>query len=245
MRFDLVTLFPAMMEGPLSESILKRAREAGLISVHVHDLREWAQGKHRKVDDAPFGGGDGMVIQPEPLVKAVRDIKALAPESLAVLLTPQGELFDQEKAREWAGLPGLILLCGHYAGLDERAREMVIDSEVSIGDYVLSGGELPALVVLDATARQIPGVLGNEASPRDDSFPERLEWPQYTRPARFEGRDVPEVLLSGHHGNIERWRKKESLRRTLSRRPDLLDKYPPDDEERTLMEDIRKEPEEG
>ncbi|MFO8056499.1 MAG: tRNA (guanosine(37)-N1)-methyltransferase TrmD [bacterium] len=241
MRFDLITLFPGMMEGPLSESILKRAREAGHIRVHVHDLREWAEGKHRQVDDAPFGGGDGMVIKPEPLVQAVRDIKAKAQESKTVLLTPQGELFEQKTAQEWSSLPGLILVCGHYAGVDERARQAVIDHEVSIGDYVISGGELAALVVLDAVARQIPGVLGNESSAARDSFPGRLEWPQYTRPAEFEGRPVPEVLLSGHHQNIERWRKKESLRRTLLRRPDLLEKYLPDDEERELMEEIRRE----
>ncbi len=244
MRFDLITLFPAMLEGPLSESILKRAREAQLISVFIHDLREWAEGKHRQVDDAPFGGGDGMVIKPEPLVKAVRDVKQSSPESLAVLLTPQGGLFEQKTAQKWAELPGLILICGHYAGVDERVLETVVDKEVSIGDYVISGGELGALVVLDAVARQIPGVLGNEVSPQNDSFPGRLEAPQYTRPAEFEGREVPEVLLSGHHGNIERWRKKESLRRTLLRRPDLLEKCPPNDEERELMEEIRKEIEE-
>jgi tRNA (guanine37-N1)-methyltransferase len=241
MRFDIITLFPGMVRGPLAESILKRAMDAGKIQVLAHDLLDWAEGRHRQADDAPFGGGDGMVMKPEPLVAAIRAIKAQAADSLLVLLTPQGRTFTQELATEWAKLPGLILVCGHYAGMDERAREAVGGEELSIGDYVISSGELAALVVVEAVARQVPGVLGNEVSAEDDSFPGRLEYPQYTRPAEFEGRPVPEVLLSGHHREIARWRKKESLRRTLLRRPDLLAKCPPDAEEKELLAELEEE----
>jgi tRNA (guanine37-N1)-methyltransferase len=241
MRFDIITLFPGMVAGPVSESILKRACESGRIEIRVHDLRQWAAGKHAAADDAPFGGGDGMVMKPEPIFAAVRAVKEEAPESPVALLSPQGRRFDQGLAKEWSRLPGLILLCGHYAGVDERVREKAVDHAVSIGDYVISGGELAALVILDAVARQVPGVLGNEVSPEDDSFPARLEYPQYTRPAEFEGLKVPEVLLTGHHGEIRRWRKKESLRRTLLWRPDLLALHPPDEEEREMLMEIEEE----
>jgi tRNA (guanine37-N1)-methyltransferase len=241
MRFDVITLFPAMIEGPISESILMRAREAGKIQVAVHNLRDWAEGKHKSADDAPFGGGDGMVMKPGPLFRAVRAVKALAPASRVVLLTPQGRRLDHGLVIELAGRPGLILVCGHYAGVDERARELLVDDEVSIGDYVLSGGEPAAVVVMDAVARQLPGVLGNEVSAQDESFPGRLEYPQYTRPAEFEGLPVPEVLLSGHHQQVERWRKRERLRRTWLRRPDLLAAYPPDAEESEWIEELRAE----
>jgi len=241
MRFDLITLFPGFFAGPLSESILKRAREAGLIEVALHNLRDWGEGRRQVVDDTPFGGGDGMVLKPEPLAAAIRAVRVLAPSSKVALLTPQGRPFNQELAREWSRLPGLILVCGHYAGVDERAAERFAELEVSIGDYVLSGGEIAALAVVDAVARQVPGVLGNEASPADDSFPARLEYPQYTRPPEFEGMPVPEVLLSGHHERIRRWRKKESLRRTLRRRPDLIVRYPLDAEERELLAELEAE----
>lgn len=241
MRFDVITLFPGFFAGPLSESILKRALAAGLIDVQFLNLREFGEGRRMVVDDAPFGGGDGMVMKPDVLVAAVRAARAGAPGSPVVLLTPQGRRFDQERAREWAQLPGLILVCGHYAGIDERAVELVVDQEVSIGDYVVSGGEIAALTVIDAVSRQVPGVLGNEASPGEDSFPARLEYPQYTRPAEFEGRAVPEELISGHHERIRRWRRKESLRRTLERRPDLIERYPLDDEEKELLEELEAE----
>jgi len=241
MRFDVVTLFPGFFAGPLNESILKRAIAAGIIEVSLHDLRGFGDGRRLVVDDAPFGGGDGMVLKPDVLVAAARSAKAAAPDSPVVLLTPQGRRFDQARAREWAQLPGLILVCGHYAGVDERARELIAEEEVSIGDYVLSGGEVAAMVVIDAVARQVPGVLGNEASPEDDSFPARLEYPQYTRPAEFEGRPVPEELISGHHERIRRWRKKESLRRTIARRPDLIALHPLDDEERELLAELEAE----
>jgi tRNA (guanine37-N1)-methyltransferase len=239
MRFDLITLFPAMIAGPVSESILKRAQEAGLIEIKVHNLRDWAPGRHLACDDAPFGGGDGMVMTPGPITNAVRAVKAQAPGSAAILLSPQGERLDQNLVRELSLLPGLILVCGHYAGVDERARVLVIEREISIGDYVLSGGELASLVLMDAVARQLPGVLGNERSARDDSFPARLEAPQYTRPAEFEGLSVPAVLLSGHHGRIETWRKKQGLLRTWQRRPDLLERYPPDPEEAEWLKQMR------
>ena len=241
MRFDIITLFPEMVKGPLSESILARARETGKIEVNVHNLRDWAHGRHLVVDDAPFGGGDGMLMKPEPLFAAVSAVREAAPGSPVVLLTPQGQRLDQATAEKWSQLSGLILLCGHYGGVDERVREKAVDFELSIGDYVLTGGELASLVVVEAVARLIPGVLGNEASPGDDSFPARLEYPQYTRPAEYEGMEVPTVLLSGHHEKIRRWRKKESLRRTLLRRPDLIDLYPPDEEEKELLAEIARE----
>ena len=241
MRFDVVTLFPGFFAGPLNESILKRAIAAGIIEVRLHNLREFGDGRRQVVDDAPFGGGDGMVMKPDVLVAAARAAKAAAPDSPVALLTPQGQRLDQALARQLAQMPGLILLCGHYAGVDERAREMVAEMEISIGDYVLSGGEAAALVVIDAVSRQVPGVLGNEDSPADDSFPARLEYPQYTRPAEFEGRTAPEALLSGHHERVRRWRKKESLRRTLARRPDLIALHPLDEEERELLAELEAE----
>lgn len=240
-RFDIITIFPGMLEGPLSQSILKRARESGRIEVHVHDLRAWTDDRNRVVDDSPFGGGDGMVLKPEPLVKAVRAVKAGAKDSPVVLLTPQGRTFNQQTAKKWSLLSGLIMVCGHYGGVDERVRELVIDEELSIGDYVLSGGEPAALVVVDAVARQVPGVLGNDDSAEADSFPSRLEYPQYTRPQEFEGLNVPEVLVSGHHEKIRQWLKRQSLKRTLVRRPDLLEKYPPDEEEKKILSRIDEE----
>jgi tRNA (guanine37-N1)-methyltransferase len=242
MRFDVITLHPAMLAGPVSESILKRAIDAGKIEVVIHDLRDWAVGRHHVADDSPFGGGDGMVLKPEPLFGAIRSVKRMAPDSPVALLTPQGKTFSQQTARRWSRLPGLILVCGHYAGVDERVRERAVDYELSIGDYVLTGGEFAALVVVDAVARLIEGVLGNENSAEEDSFPARLEYPQYTRPAEFEGMAAPEILLSGHHERIRLWRRKESLRRTLLRRPDLLELYPPDDdEEQKLLLEIKRE----
>lgn len=222
------------------EGLLHRAQEAGKIVVQVHDLRSWAAGKHRQADDAPYGGGDGMVMMVEPLFRAVNAVKAEAPTSPVVLLTPQGRIFGQELAEQWSTLPGLILLCGHYAGVDERLAELVVDHELSLGDYILSGGELAALVVVETVARLLPGVLGNEVSAKEDSFPGRLEYPQYTRPAEFHGKWVPEVLLSGNHEEIRRWRKKQSLLRTLQRRPDLIKKFPLDAGEREMLAELEE-----
>lgn len=241
MRFDVITLFPEMVRAPAGESILGRAREAGRIELRVHDPRDFAEGRHRQCDDAPFGGGDGMVMKPEPLARAIRAVKAEAGGSRVALLSPQGRRLDHRLAAELAALPGLILVCGHYAGVDERVIEALVELEISIGDYVLSGGELPALVVIDAVARLLPGVLGNQVSAQDDSFPSRLEHPQYTRPAEFEGRAAPAVLISGHHEQIRKWRKQKRVERTLARRPDLFALYPPDEEEREMILELEAE----
>ncbi len=224
MRIDVLTIFPGIFSGPLDESILKRAREAKLIEIAVHDLREWATDRHRRVDDYTFGGGPGMVMKPEPLFAAVEAVKALhdAPAT-TVLMTPQGERLDRELAADLASLPRLLLICGRYEGVDERVSEHLVDREVSSGDVVLSGGELPALLLIDAVARLIPGVLGAADSLDEESFEDSLlEYPQYTRPAEFRGWQVPEVLLSGHHAEITRWRRRQRLLRTRQRRPDLL-----------------------
>ena len=221
MQFTVLTLFPEMF-APMQESILKRAQAAGLLKVKLVNYRDYAQSKHKNVDDVPYGGGPGMVLKPEPVYAAVRDLPECEGSRKIILLTPQGRLFKQELAREWSTFDELVLICGHYEGFDERIRELA-DEEVSIGDFVLTGGELAAMIIIDAVARFIPGVLGERASFEEDSHSEGvLEYPQYTRPAEFEGMAVPEVLLSGHHANIERWRRKEALRRTFLRRPDLI-----------------------
>jgi tRNA (guanine37-N1)-methyltransferase len=224
MRIDILTIFPAMFSGPFEESIIKRAVEKGLVQIFLHDIRDYASDKHRTVDDYPFGGGQGMLMKPEPLFAAVEDVQSQAPErGPIVLLTPQGRLFDQEIAVELARQDRLIVICGHYEGVDARVHENLATDEISIGDYVLSGGELPAMVVVDAVVRQIPGALGSPLSSADDSFAQGLlEHPQYTRPAEFRGMSVPEVLLSGNHGEIARWRRQQSLLRTAQHRPDLL-----------------------
>ena len=224
MRIDILTIFPGMFRGPFEESIVKRAVEKELVQIFLHDIRDYASDKHRTVDDYPFGGGQGMLMKPEPLFAAVEDVQGQAAErGPIVLLTPQGRLFDQKVAVELARHDRLILICGHYEGVDARVHEHLATDEISIGDYVLSGGELAAMVVVDAVVRQIPGVLGSPLSSADDSFAEGLlEYPQYTRPADFQGMGVPEVLLSGNHGEIALWRRQQSLLRTARRRPDLL-----------------------
>ncbi len=235
MRFDVVTIFPGMFTSPLGESILKRAREAGLIDVHYHDLRTYTHDAHRTVDDTPYGGGAGMVMKPEPLVEAVEAVPREG-RGQRVLLTPQGAPFTQETARELSKLDQLILICGRYEGIDERARTLIADREVSLGDYVLSGGELAAMVVIDAVARLIPGVLGNAASLTHESFEEgMLEYPHYTRPEVFRGERVPEVLTSGNHAKIVEWRRRQSLLRTLKRRPDLFAHLTLTDEDREFF----------
>ncbi|HEY3080743.1 MAG TPA: tRNA (guanosine(37)-N1)-methyltransferase TrmD [Chloroflexota bacterium] len=225
MRIDVLTTFPRMFDGPLDESILKRARERGLVEVRVHDLRGWTTDRHRTTDDAPYGGGAGMVMRPEPVFAAAEALLAEAPPGPGevILLTPQGQRFDQAMARRLSEMRHLLLLCGHYEGFDERIRERLATRELSIGDYVLTGGELPALVLIDAVARLQPGVLGSDESLDEESHSHGLlEYPHYTRPPDFRGWEVPPVLLSGNHGAIARWRREQSLARTLERRPDLL-----------------------
>ena len=228
MNFYVMTLFPDMVEQGLNTSIIGRATEKGLLSIQAVDIRAFSQDKHKRVDDYPYGGGAGMVMAPDPVVKTCAYVKSLIPEerrekAKVVYLTPQGETFTQKKAEEWAKEEDLIFLCGHYEGIDERALEMVVTDMVSAGDYVLTGGELPAMMMIDAVSRLVPGVLNNEASAEFESFQDNLlEYPQYTRPEEYEGRKVPEVLLSGHHANIEKWRREKSIERTLAARPDLL-----------------------
>ncbi len=215
---DIVTLFPAMLDGPLRESIPGRIQEQGLASVRVHDLRDWGLGRHRSVDDAPYGGGAGMILRPEPAAAAIDALRR--PDSTTILLDPVGEVFRQERAADLATRSHLIFLCPRYEGVDERIRSLV-DLELSIGDYVLTGGEIPALVVIDAVIRLLPGAI-EEASVADESFSAGLlEYPQYTRPAVFRGMDVPAILTSGDHGAVERWRREQAIERTRTRRPDL------------------------
>jgi len=220
-----------MVRGAASHSILARAQAAGLLDLHVHDLRDYTEGRHRITDDYPFGGGAGMVMKPEPLFAAVEAIvgDAAAEQTPVLFLAPDGEPFTQAIAHELADAGRFVILCGHYEGVDERVREAIVTRELSMGDYVLTGGELPALVVLDAVTRLLPGVLGNEASPHEESFGADglLEYAHYTRPASFQGRDVPPILLSGHHANITKWRRQQALARTRARRPDLWEKILP------------------
>jgi tRNA (guanine37-N1)-methyltransferase len=241
MRFEVVTIFPEYFESPLVCSVLGRALQAGLVEVNLHNLRDYTTDRHQVVDDYPYGGGGGMVMKPEPLFAAVEALTAEEPTPV-VLFSPQGRVFDQELAREWSQRDRLLLLCGHYEGLDERVREALVDEEVSLGDYVLTGGEPAALVVIDAVSRLLPGVLGHEQAAEEDSFAAGLlEHPHYTRPAEFRGMSVPEVLVSGHHERIRRWRRKESLRRTYLRRPELLERAPLTAEDRDLLHEIAEE----
>ena len=224
MRVDVLTLFPGAFVGPLDVSIIKRAREDGLLELQVHDIREHALDRHRSVDDTPFGGGQGMVMRIDVLDRALEHVQSLANQrGLVVFLSPQGEKLDDTLVRELATNERLVLVCGRYEGVDERFVEHCVDREISIGDYILTGGELPAMVLIDAVARHIPGALGDEVSPEDESFVDGLlEHPQYTRPAEYKGWTVPEILLSGHHAKIEKWKKEQREVRTRERRPDLL-----------------------
>ena len=237
MRVDIVTIFPEAFT-PLQVSMIGRARERGLLDVHIWDLRDFTTDRHRQVDDAPYGGGAGMVMKPEPFFAAVDAIRAEAGEPAHIILTsPQGARLTHALAEEMAGKNHLVLLCGHYEGIDERVREGLATDEISIGDYVLTGGELPAMVIVDAVARFVPGVVGDAASVEADSFAEGLlDYPHYTRPPEFRGMTVPEVLLSGHHEAIRRWRRTQRLRRTLRRRPDLLKHEALSDEDRRLLD---------
>ena len=237
MRIDIVTLFPEICRGPLSESMMKRARENGALELHIHNLRDWTADKHHVVDDAPFGGGQGMVMKAEPVFKAVEELQEKTPNAQrstlnvqlrkprVILMSPAGRRFDQELARQLSTESHVIIVCGHYEGVDHRVVEHLIDEEISIGDYVVTNGGIAAVVLVDAIVRLIPGVLGDEQSALDDSFREGLlEAPQYTRPAEFRGWRVPEVLLGGNHGEIVKWRKEQSQKRTRENRPDLLEK---------------------
>ena len=242
MRLEVVTIFPEFFASPLECSILGRAQAAGLVEVRVHNLRDFTTDRHQVTDDYPYGGGGGMVMKPEPLWAAVEALQAEEPRGRVILLTPQGPTFTQAKARELAARPRVILLCGHYEGVDERVRQALVDEELSIGDYVLTGGEPAALVVLDAVIRLQPGALGDATAPEQDSFAEGLlEYPHYTRPAEFRDLPVPEVLLSGHHAQIRRWRRKQSLARTLRRRPDLLEQAALTPEDHELLDEIAEE----
>ena len=226
MKFHIVTIFPEFFRGPFEHGVIQKAREAGLIEIQVHDLRTWTYDRHRTVDDRPFGGGEGMLLKAAPIFEAV---EAIWPErsegSGVILLSAQGKKFDQAKAREFSGLKELLLICGRYEGVDERVAEHLVDEELSIGDYVLSGGELAAAVVVDAVARLQAGVLGNETSSVDESFGEAglLDWPQYTRPAEFRGWKVPEVLIGGNHEEVRKWRRNAAREKTQRQRPDLLE----------------------
>ena len=221
MIIEVLTLFPEMFPGPLNAGVTGRGLATGLITLQLHNLRDYTHDRHRQVDDVPYGGGAGMVLKPEPIFEAVR---ARAGKGPVILLTPQGELLNQGLVRELAGHEDLYLICGRYEGVDERVATHLVDKEISIGDYVLTGGELPAMVLIDAVSRLVAGVLGSEESPKDESFDQHLlEYPHYTRPADFEGHPVPEVLRSGHHAEIERWRRAQATERTRRRRPDLLD----------------------
>jgi len=223
MYFDIFTLFPEVFPAYLETSILKRAKENHLLDVHLHDIRNWATDKHHTTDDTPYGGGGGMVMKPEPIFNAVQEVLNIPPICPLILLTPQGETFTQQKALAFSKLPRLAMICGRYEGFDERIREHLVTEEISLGDYVLSGGELPALILIEAITRLIPGALGDPDGAFYDSFSSGLlEYPQYTRPPVFQGWKVPEVLQSGDHGVINRWRRNQSLLRTLQKRPELL-----------------------
>jgi tRNA (guanine37-N1)-methyltransferase len=244
LRVDVVTIFPRMVETPLADGIVQRARDKGLLDVRVHDLREFSEDKHRSVDDAPFGGGPGMVMKAEPFRRAVARVlpQGPGPDDAVVLLSPRGRPFGQATAQRFAGLARLVLLCGRYEGIDERVAETVATEELSLGDFVLTGGEVAALAVIEATMRLLPGALGDEGSAEADSFSDGLlDYPHYTRPAEIDGRAVPEVLLSGDHGRIRRWRRKESLRATRARRPELLERAPLSALDRALLAEIENE----
>jgi len=242
LRIDILTLFPEMFAGPFDHSIIKRAKEQGIADIIIHNIRDYTHDKHRTVDDYPYGGGAGMVLKPEPIFEAVEAIKATADEEMTViLLSPQGRLFNQKMAWELSIKPHLVLICGHYEGIDERVRDNLVDEELSIGDYVLSGGEGAVMVVVDAVVRLLPGAVGSEISVRNDSHSSGLlQYPQYTRPEIYRGWSVPRVLLSGNHGEIAQWRHQQSLLRTFKRRPDLMEKATLSEEDQVFIEALKK-----
>ncbi len=242
MNYHILTLFPEMVLDGLHTSIIGRAVEKGILSIEAINIRDYSKEKHRHVDDAPYGGGAGMVMQAGPVCDAYEDLcQKLGKRPRVLYMTPQGQVFNQSIAQELAGEEDLVFLCGHYEGIDERALELIVTDYLSVGDYVLTGGELPAMVMIDCISRLVPGVLNNDASAEIESFHDNLlEYPQYTRPEVYEGMAVPEVLLSGHHKNIEAWRREQSIRRTLERRPDLLEKANLSPKEQKLLEEMRK-----
>jgi tRNA (guanine37-N1)-methyltransferase len=245
-RIDIVTIFPRMVAEALREGIVARARDRGIVDLRVHDLRDHTDDRHRTVDDVPYGGGPGMVLKADPVFRAVDAIAAEHTPAAVILLSPQGRRFTQAEARRLTGLDHLVLLCGRYEGIDERVREGLATEALSIGDYVLTGGELPALVVVDAVVRLLPGAVGDEASVEAESFEAGLlDYPHYTRPAVYRGREIPAVLTSGHHADIARWRRREALRRTFEGRPDLIDAVALDDEQRAWLRELIDEREKG
>jgi tRNA (guanine37-N1)-methyltransferase len=240
-KFEILSIFPEMFASPLNFSLIKKAQDKGLLNICLHDIREWADDKHKMTDDAPYGGGCGMVMKVEPIEKAVTAVRDAHDDSVVVLMTPQGEVLNQKIAAELAGKKQIIIICGRYEGVDERVRTHLVDREISIGDYILTGGELAALVLIDSVSRLIPDVLGNPQSANTESFSENLlEYPQYTRPAQYKGWDVPDVLLSGNHAQIERWRKIESLKKTYKRRPDLLKNINLSVDDKIILEKIKQ-----
>lgn len=246
MKFEVLTLFPGMFDSPLEESILGRAQRQNCLELQVYNLRDWAEGRHLTTDDTPYGGGDGMVMKPEPIGRALDALKAESPGSKVLLMTPQGQPFSQRHAARLSREDGLIFLCGRYEGFDERVRQSMIDEEFSLGDFVLTGGELPAMVMIDAISRYLPGVLGSAGSAETDSFSDGLlEYPQYTRPADYNGMKVPDVLLSGDHARIARWRREQQLARTLDRRPELLETADLNEQDIEIVERLRDQRSEG
>jgi tRNA (guanine37-N1)-methyltransferase len=240
MRFEIFTLLPEVFPGYLDTSILKRARERGLIEVQIHNIRDYTHDRHHTTDDTPYGGGGGMVMKPGPVFEAVEAVLGQEPDCPVIMLTPQGRVFDQRVAQELSQHARLALICGRYEGIDERIREHLVTDEISVGDFVLTGGELPALIVVDAVSRLLPDVLGDPEGAIDDSHSSRLlEYPHYTRPPEFRGWGVPEVLLSGDHARIEKWRREQSLSRTLTKRPDLMEKAELSEADRKLLKKIQ------
>ena len=238
MRFDVLTLFPEMFE-VLNQSIIGRAKEKGLINVNLINIRDFSKDKHKKVDDTPYGGGAGMVMRPDVVYDAYNSVKS--EKAKVIYMSPQGKKLDQNKVEELSKQEHLILLCGHYEGIDQRVLDKIVDEEISIGDYVLTGGELPAMVLIDSVSRYVEGVLKDDST-KEESFSQGLlEYPQYTRPEVFEGQQVPDILLSGHHENIDKWRRKQSLKITLNKRPDLLEKVELSDEDKKVLEKIKNE----
>ncbi|MGS0645248.1 tRNA (guanosine(37)-N1)-methyltransferase TrmD [Staphylococcus hominis] len=241
MKIDYLTLFPEMFDDVLNHSILKRAQDKNIIEVNTVNFRDYAENKHNQVDDYPYGGGQGMVLKPEPVFNAMKDLKH-TDKTRVILMCPQGRPFSQAIAEELSEAEHIVFICGHYEGYDERIRENLVTDEISMGDYVLTGGELPAMTMTDAIVRLIPGVLGNEQSHQDDSFSDGLlEFPQYTRPREYKGMTVPDVLLSGNHANIEKWRHEQKLIRTLHKRPDLLEKYQLSDKDKEFLESYKNQ----
>lgn len=243
MRIDILTLFPEMCESVLCESVIGRARERGCVEINCRDIRDYTLDKHNRVDDAPYGGGTGMIIQAQPIDDCFRSLcEDTGTRPHLIYMSPQGRVLTQQKAVELSKMDNIAILCGHYEGIDERVIEEIVDEEISIGDYVLTGGELPALILADCIARMLPGVLPNEEAFQSEShFSSLLEYPQYTRPFEWHGKQVPEVLISGHHANIKAWQRKESLKRTFLRRPDLLKKAELDRKDREYLDSLKNE----